>query len=62
MNKEQAVTLVEYNIWVNHKVLFKAAHLSPEEFLGCGPGRAPGRSGTSSSTSLTTAHTIAARL
>ena len=31
MDKEQAITLVEYNKWANHRVLTKAAHLSPDE-------------------------------
>lgn len=33
MNKKQALTLVEYNIWANHRVLSKAAHLSTKELL-----------------------------
>ncbi len=33
MDKEHAITLVEYNIWANHKVVVKAAHLTPEELL-----------------------------
>jgi uncharacterized damage-inducible protein DinB len=31
MDKEQAITLVEYNIWANHKVIVKAAHLTEDE-------------------------------
>jgi uncharacterized damage-inducible protein DinB len=31
MDQEQAVTLVEYNIWANHRVLRKAAHLTSDE-------------------------------
>lgn len=31
MDKEYAVTLVEYNIWANRRVLNKAAYLSAEE-------------------------------
>jgi hypothetical protein len=31
MDGEQAFTLVEYNIWANHKVNVKAAHLTPTE-------------------------------
>ena len=27
MNPEQAITLVEYNTWANHRVLLKVAHL-----------------------------------
>jgi len=33
MDKEQAVTLVEYNIWANHRVLVKASHLKPAELF-----------------------------
>ena len=33
MDKEQAVTLVEYNIWANHKVILKAARLTSAELL-----------------------------
>lgn len=31
MELEQAVTLVEYNSWANHRVLIKAAHLTDEQ-------------------------------
>jgi uncharacterized damage-inducible protein DinB len=31
MDQEQAITLVEYNIWANHRVILKAAHLTPAE-------------------------------
>ena len=34
MDKEQAITLVEYNIWANHRVLIKAAHLTSAELHG----------------------------
>jgi uncharacterized damage-inducible protein DinB len=33
MQPEEAVTLVEYNAWANHKVLLKAARLSPDQLL-----------------------------
>lgn len=33
MEKEQVVTLVEYNTWANHKVIDKAAHLTSAELL-----------------------------
>lgn len=33
MDKEQANTLVKYNIWANHKVLVKAAHLTQAALL-----------------------------
>jgi uncharacterized damage-inducible protein DinB len=33
MDMEHAVTLVEYNIWANHRVLIKAAHLSASGLL-----------------------------
>jgi len=31
MDENQAITLVEYNAWANHRVLTKAAHLTSEE-------------------------------
>ena len=31
MNTEEAVTLVEYNTWANHRVLLKAGRLSREQ-------------------------------
>ena len=33
MDKEQAITLVEYNIWANHRVILQVAHLTPAELL-----------------------------
>jgi uncharacterized damage-inducible protein DinB len=33
VDREQAVTLVEYNIRANHKILIKAAHLTANELL-----------------------------
>ena len=33
MDREQAITLVEYNAWANHKVLLKAARLPVEGLL-----------------------------
>jgi uncharacterized damage-inducible protein DinB len=33
MDQEQAVTLIEYNNWANHRVILKAAHLTPAQFL-----------------------------
>ena len=33
MYKEQAITLVEYNTWANHRVLLKAAKLSAASLL-----------------------------
>jgi uncharacterized damage-inducible protein DinB len=33
MDKEQAVTLVEYNAWANHRVLLKASHLTSAKLL-----------------------------
>jgi uncharacterized damage-inducible protein DinB len=33
MDQEQAVTLIEYNNWANHRVILKAAHLTSAQFL-----------------------------
>ena len=33
MNKEQAVTLIEYNNWANHRVLINAAHLTSADLF-----------------------------
>lgn len=33
MNPEEAITLVEYNLWANHRVLVKAARLSPDKLV-----------------------------
>lgn len=33
MDKKQAITLVEYNIWANHRVLLKAAKLTSAQLL-----------------------------
>jgi len=33
MNPEQALILVEYNTWANHRVMLKVAHLSQEQLL-----------------------------
>jgi uncharacterized damage-inducible protein DinB len=33
MDKKQAVTLVEYHIWANHRVLLKASKLLPAQLL-----------------------------
>ena len=33
MDQAQAITLVEYNTWANHRVLIKTAHLTTDELL-----------------------------
>lgn len=33
MNKEQAITLAEYNVWANHRVLVKASHLKTADLF-----------------------------
>lgn len=33
MDKEQAVTLVEYNAWANRRILLKVAHLASTNLL-----------------------------
>lgn len=33
MDMEQAITLVKYNTWANHRVLLKATHLASSELL-----------------------------
>jgi uncharacterized damage-inducible protein DinB len=33
MDRDQAITLVEYNIWASHKVIVKAAHLTSHQLL-----------------------------
>lgn len=33
MEKIEAITLIEYNAWASHRVLIKAAHLTPSELL-----------------------------
>jgi uncharacterized damage-inducible protein DinB len=37
MDRDQAITLVQYNAWANHRVLLKAAHLTPAD-LSAGAG------------------------
>jgi uncharacterized damage-inducible protein DinB len=37
MDMDHAVTLIEYNAWANHRVLLKAAHLSPAKLIGDAP-------------------------
>jgi uncharacterized damage-inducible protein DinB len=33
MDRDQALTLIEYNAWANHRILLKAFRLPPEEFV-----------------------------